>query len=200
MVVNVTALTVYWSLISNPWNPNRDNAVPSRYSWTARYWRSCINKLNILNHFSILAIIGQIKPWGFLKSRTTSFIKCMKWVLLSSRGLIELGEVGVCSYMICDIGERSENHSSMLIVIFAIVSTLVLTLENHIPMTQKILWNSKAMPYFRETAISFFFWVCGYIKLYKLNEGDLVLGDVCLFRYSTNVIFITDTNSQALHL
>jgi hypothetical protein len=30
------------------------------------------------------------------------------------------------------------------------------------------------MPYFRETSMSFF-WVCGYKKLSKFNEGDVVL-------------------------
>jgi len=37
-------------------------------------------------------------------------------------------------------------------------------------------WNSQAMAYFRETSISLF-WVCGYNKLNKCNEGDLVFAD-----------------------
>jgi len=52
-----------------------------------------------------------------------------------------------------------------------------MTLENSIATTQRTLWNSKAMPYFRETSISFFS-VCGYKKLNKVNEGDLVVADV----------------------
>jgi hypothetical protein len=64
----------------------------------------------------------------------------------------------------------------VLIVTFARVGTLVKTLENSIATTQRTLWNSKAMPYFRETWI-LFFWVCGYNKLNKFNEGDLVFAD-----------------------
>jgi hypothetical protein len=33
------------------------------------------------------------------------------------------------------------------------------------------------MPYFRESSISFF-WVCGYNKLNKFDEGELVFADV----------------------
>ena len=44
----------------------------------------------------------------------------------------------------------------VLIVTFARVGTLVMTLENSIATPQRIRWNSKAMPYFKETLISFF--------------------------------------------
>jgi len=36
----------------------------------------------------------------------------MEQVLSSSRGLIELGNIGVCQEMICDIAQASVNHSS----------------------------------------------------------------------------------------
>jgi len=57
-------------------------------------------------------IIGQIKPWGSLKTRTTRFIKRMERVLSSSRGLIELGNLEVCREMICDIAKGGVNRSS----------------------------------------------------------------------------------------
>jgi hypothetical protein len=44
----------------------------------------------------------------------------------------------------------------MLRVIFATVGTLAVTLENCIIISQRTLWNWKAMPYFRETSISLF--------------------------------------------
>jgi hypothetical protein len=49
-------------------------------------------------------------------------------------------------------------------------------LENSIAMTQRTLWNSKALPYFRETSISLFR-VCGENKLNRYNQGDLVFAD-----------------------
>jgi len=42
------------------------------------------------------------------------------------------------------------------------------------------------MPYFRETSISFF-WVCGYNKLNKFNDGDLVFA-VVLYQLLRDVI------------
>ena len=66
----------------------------------------------------------------------------------------------------------------MLVVTFTKVGTLVVTLENSIATTQRTLWNIKAMPYFRETSISFF-QVCGYNKLNKFNQGNVVFSDVC---------------------
>jgi hypothetical protein len=65
----------------------------------------------------------------------------------------------------------------VLIVIFAKVGTLVVTLQISIVTTERILWITKAMPYFRETLISFFL-VCGFNKLNKVDEGDLVYADV----------------------
>jgi len=112
IVVNVIELMVYWSLISNLWNHKRDDAYPSHDSWTARYGWSCINKLHIVNHFCMVTIIGQIKPWGSLETRTTRFIKRMEWVLSSLWVLIELGDIGVCREMICDIAKGSVNCSS----------------------------------------------------------------------------------------
>jgi len=51
-----------------------------------------------------------------------------------------------------------------------------MTLENSIATTQKTLWNVNAMPYFREISISFFS-VCGYNKLNKFSEGNVVFAD-----------------------
>ena len=73
----------------------------------------------------------------------------------------------------------------VLVVTFASVGTLVVTLENTFATTRRTLWNSQAMQYFRETSISFF-WVCGYNKLNKFNEGDLVFPDVYIRRVSDN--------------
>jgi len=50
-------------------------------------------------------------------------------------------------------------------------------LENSIAKTQRTLWNSQALPYFREILISFLS-VCGYNKLNEFNEGNLVFADV----------------------
>jgi hypothetical protein len=58
--------------------------------------------------------------------------------------------------MICDIAKGSVNRSSVLIVTFTSMGTQVVTLENSIATTQRTLWNRKAMPYFKETSISFF--------------------------------------------
>jgi hypothetical protein len=60
----------------------------------------------------MVSIIGQIKPGGSGKTRTTRFMKRMGRVLSSSRELINLGNVGVCQEMICDIDKGSVNCSS----------------------------------------------------------------------------------------
>jgi hypothetical protein len=65
--------------------------------------------------------------------------------------------------------KRSLSHSKTVV-------TVVMTLENSITMTQSTLWNSKAMPYFRETSISFVL-ICAYNKLNQLNEEDLDFSD-----------------------
>ena len=70
----------------------------------------------------------------------------------------------------------------VLVVTFAKVGTFVVTLENCIATTQWTLWNIKAMPYFRETSISFF-WVCGYNKLNRFNEGNLDFADACYIQF-----------------
>jgi len=63
IAVNVMELMVYWSMIWNAWDRNRNDAYPSHTGWTARYWSSCIIKLNIVNHFCMVTIIGPIQPW-----------------------------------------------------------------------------------------------------------------------------------------
>jgi len=70
---------------------------------------SCIKKLNIVNYFCMVTIIGQINPWGSLQTRTTWFIEPMEWVLSSLRGQIELGDTGLLWEMICDIASGIEN-------------------------------------------------------------------------------------------
>lgn len=67
----------------------------------------------------------------------------------------------------------------MLGVIVATVGTLVVTIQNIIMTTQRTLRNVQAMPYIRETTVSFFS-VCGYQKLNIFNEGNLVFADVHL--------------------
>jgi len=56
-------------------------------------------------------VIGQIKLCRSLKMRTTRIIKCMERLLSSSRGPIEMGDVGVCRESISDIAKRSWNCS-----------------------------------------------------------------------------------------
>jgi len=73
---------------------------------------SCINTLNIVNHFCMVTIIGQIKPWEALKTTTTRGIKCMERVLSSLKVQIHPSDVGVCREMICDIAKGSVNHLS----------------------------------------------------------------------------------------
>jgi hypothetical protein len=90
-------------LVSMEWNLDHDDAYPFRESWTTRYWQSCMNKLNILNHSCMVTIIGQIKPWGFLKPRTALFIERMEQEPSPWRALIKLGEVGLHLAMILDI-------------------------------------------------------------------------------------------------
>jgi len=46
------------------------------------------------------------------KTRTTCFMKCTERVLCSVQQQIELGDVGVCWEMICDIARGSVNRSS----------------------------------------------------------------------------------------
>jgi len=60
----------------------------------------------------MVTIIGQIKPWGSLKRRTTPFIERMERVLSSSQGQRELGDLGVCQEMICDSAKGGVNHLS----------------------------------------------------------------------------------------
>jgi len=168
---------VHWTLISIVWNHNCNDAYPSHESWTAKYWWSYINKLTIVNYFCMITIIGQIKPWGSSKTYTTHCIKRIKRVLSWSWGQIQLGDKGVCREMICDIAKGSVNRSSSAHCHMHKVGTLAVTLENSITTTQRTLWYSTAMAHFRETSISFF-WVCGYNKLNKFNEWNLVFADV----------------------
>jgi len=65
----------------------------------------------------------------------------------------------------------------VLIVTVATVGTLVMTLEKSIARIHITLWNVKAMPYFRETLISFFP-VCGFNSLNKFNEGQVIFDNV----------------------
>jgi len=74
--------------------------------------RSCINKLNIVNHLCMVTIIGQIMPWGSVKTRCICIIKCTEQVLSSSQRRIKLGYIGVYWEMICDISKGSANCSS----------------------------------------------------------------------------------------
>jgi len=55
-------------------------------------------------------------------------------------------------------------------VTFAKVGTLVVTLGNSIVITQRTLWNIKAMPYFRETSISVFEFVGTINKINLMKE------------------------------
>jgi len=74
--------------------------------------RSCNNKLNIVNHCCMGTIIGQIEPWGSLKTRTAQLIKRKERVLSIKRGSTELSNVGVCREMSCNIAKGSVNRSS----------------------------------------------------------------------------------------
>jgi hypothetical protein len=146
IVVNVIEMMVYWSRISNTWELNRDDAWPSRYSCTAKYWWSGNNKLNILNHFHMVTIFDEIMPRGSLKTRTKHLIRCTEWQLLSSQGHIQLGNIAVCREMICDIGKEVWTVCHIRVATFAIVDTVVVTVENSIAITQTTRWNSNAMP------------------------------------------------------
>jgi len=72
---------------------------------------SCKNISTIMNHICMVSIIGHIKPWGSLKTRTTSFIKSTELVLWSLGEHSELSDVGVGWEIICDLGKGSVNHS-----------------------------------------------------------------------------------------
>jgi len=65
----------------------------------------------------------------------------------------------------------------VLVVTFANVGTVVVTLDNSMASTHRTLRNVEAMLYFRETSI-LFFWICGYNTLNKFNEGNWVFADV----------------------
>ena len=125
----------------------------------------------------MVTIIGQIKQWGFSNARTTCFMKRIERGLSSSRRLINLGDVGVCPEMICDIANGSVNHSSSANCHNRKSGCTGRDASKQHPTTQTVLCNGKARLYFRETSISFF-WVCGYNKLKELTEGDLVSPDV----------------------
>jgi len=63
-------------------------------------------------------------------------------------------------------------------------------LEHSIATTQRTLWKVKAMPYFRETSISFVR-VCGYNKLNEFNEGNVVFADVTTDQIGVLLAFCT---------
>jgi len=67
----------------------------------------------------------------------------------------------------------------VLVVTFANVGNLVLTLETSIATTQRRFWKVLVMPYFSETSNSFF-WVCGHSIVHKFNKGNLVFADVLI--------------------
>jgi len=66
---------------------------------------SSINTFNIMNHFCMVTIMGEIRPQAIFKTRTTHFIKGTELVLSRPRGDMELGNVGVCRAAICDIAK-----------------------------------------------------------------------------------------------
>jgi hypothetical protein len=65
----------------------------------------------------------------------------------------------------------------VLIVIFALVGELVVTLKHSIATTNTTLQNFEAMAYLRECLISFFS-VCRYKKYNTFDDGYLVFADV----------------------
>jgi len=60
----------------------------------------------------MVTIIGQIQPWGSLKTIPKLFIKGMEGVLSSSCWQIELGDIGVCREWIWNIAKDSVKSSS----------------------------------------------------------------------------------------
>jgi hypothetical protein len=84
---------------------------PAMVELQATEW-SYMKKLNIVSLNCMVTIIGQIKPSGSLKTRTTWFIPHIEWVLWSSQEQTIFGEVGVYREMICDIAKGCVNHSS----------------------------------------------------------------------------------------
>jgi len=131
---------------------------------------SSINKLNIVNHFCIVAIIGQIEPWWVVTTRTTHVIKHTEQVLSAWCGQIELRDFGVCSERIWDISKQYINYS--------------LSASCRIPTSGYIGHDSEAkhhdnskntpecqsIGFFQGNFNIIFLSVCGYIKLNIFNE------------------------------
>jgi len=88
-------------LFTEVWSQRHEIIIAMMYNlprtgWTAKYWPPSINELNIANHFCMVTIIGQTKPWGSFKTRTTFFKKFMEQGPSASRGQIELRDLAVC--------------------------------------------------------------------------------------------------------
>jgi len=137
---------------------------------------SRITILNMMNHVYMVTIIGQIKPWGHFKRRTTCFIQHMEQVQSSLPGKMKFGDIRSSREMMSVIAKGCVNRSSSAHYHITNVSALVMMLEDSIATTQRTIWNSIAMPYFRQSSISYL-WVGGYIKRNKFNEGNIVFPD-----------------------
>jgi hypothetical protein len=69
---------------------------------------------------------------------------------------MDFGAIGECSETIYNIRKESLQDASSVGCYIIKVGTLVVTLESSIVTSQRTLQNIKAMPYIRETLISFF--------------------------------------------
>jgi hypothetical protein len=130
----------------------------------------------------MVTIIGQIQPWGFLKTITKHFIEDIEGVLLSSCIEIKLGDVGVCQEWIWNIAKGSVKCSS----------SAYWHIHNS-GYTGRKAWtqccsNSINTPeqssntIFR-SILNLMFWICEYHELNQLNEENLVFADEVGWNY-----------------
>jgi len=145
---------------------------------------SGINQLNIVNHFCMVTIIGQIKPWGCLKTRTTCFSQHWKRVQSSSWGQIELGDIQVSRETICNIAKESVNNSS------SACGHIHQSGYTHQQKVEKVFWAFGA--FWRFLKVKFAFSQFCRVQLYKSYsailhphyDGIFKLGIVFQNRYS----------------
>jgi len=127
----------------------------------------------------MVSIIGQIKPWGCLRKKPHASLNIWSEYYHQCEDKSNWSMQGNRAKSFIIMPNEVWTFRPVLVITFARVGTPVMTLGNSIVTTQRTLWNVKAMPYFSETLISFF-WVCGYNKLIEFTEGNLVFADVTI--------------------
>jgi len=139
---------------------------------------NCINKLNITNYFCMVPMIGQIKPWRIFKNKNS----LLHWMNgASTINIARRIQSGQCRSILQDnlwylqwkceqSVKRSLAHRHKWVQCSWRLKTASQQLNEHSGTSQQWLVSRKPQ--------IFFFWVCGYNKLNKFNEGNIVFADV----------------------